>query len=93
MAVELWGLRAEEVEGRPLTSLDIGLPVQSLEDPLARAFAGDVARIEERIEAVNRRGRAFECLVRIMPLTTRAGETYGVLVLMGETPAEELADM
>ena len=36
------------------------------------------------IEAVNRRGRTFECLVRTRPLITADGETYGALVLMSE---------
>ena len=38
---ELWGLRADEAEGRPLPSLDIGLPVTSLVPQLRRMLAAN----------------------------------------------------
>ncbi len=34
LAVELWGVRSEEVRGRPFTDLDIGLPVANLVAPV-----------------------------------------------------------
>jgi len=40
-AAELWGLRAEEVQGEHLLNLDIGIPVGELLDPLRAALAGD----------------------------------------------------
>jgi len=80
-SVELWGVRAEEVEGRNLMDLDIGLPVRRLEDAVARAFGGSTNSIEEQLEAINRRGQKFACLVRVMPLRTRSGDIYGSMIL------------
>jgi two-component system CheB/CheR fusion protein len=85
MAAEMWGLRADEVDGADFMSLDIGLPVQELDDAIARAIGGATAPIEERVNAVNRRGRAFECVVRVMSLRSASGEIYGAMLLT--TPA------
>ena len=42
LAEGLWGLRPEEVVGRHLTSLDIGLPVADLRGPVQRVVTGAV---------------------------------------------------
>ena len=82
MSKDLWGLRADEVEGHDLMELDIGLPVKNLDDAIARAFGGAAATpIEERVEAINRRGRRFSCLVRVLPLSTRNSEVYAAMIL------------
>ena len=81
MAEELWGLRSDEVEGQDFMALDIGLPVRELEDPIARALGGSTAAIGERVRATNRRGKQFECSVRVTPLGTRSGEIYAALIL------------
>jgi two-component system CheB/CheR fusion protein len=81
MSEELWGLRADEAEGSYFLDLDIGLPVRELEDGIARASGGSEQTIEEHVQAVNRRGQTFECLVRVMPLRTRAGDIYGSMIL------------
>jgi two-component system CheB/CheR fusion protein len=81
MSNELWGLRAEEVEDVDLMTLDIGLPVKDLEDSIARAFGGSSTIIEERVEAINRRGKKVDCLVRILPLRTRKDEIYASMIL------------
>jgi hypothetical protein len=69
------------VDGADLTSLDIGLPVGELDEAIARALGGAADPIEERVDAVNRRGQAFECLVRVLPLRARSGEVYGAMIL------------
>jgi two-component system, chemotaxis family, CheB/CheR fusion protein len=85
---ELWGLRADEVEGKHVMSLDLGLPIDHLRDPI-RAALEDPARSEElTLPAVNRRGRQIECHVRVLPLTTPTGTLYGVVLLMNEVGAE-----
>jgi two-component system, chemotaxis family, CheB/CheR fusion protein len=84
-ATEMWGARADEVDGADLKSLDIGLPVKDLEDSIARAFGGVEGLIENRVAAVNRRGRAFDCIVRVLGLRSASGEIYGAMLLM--TPA------
>ena len=77
---DLWGLRSDEVEGKPLGSLDMGLPIAELKEPLRRVFAED-AEVEATIEATTRRGRRVECHVRLQPLRQN-GDTYGALLLM-----------
>jgi two-component system CheB/CheR fusion protein len=86
MAADMWGLRADEVDGADFMGLDIGLPVKDLTSALAQAFGGGDGPIEERVPAVNRRGKSFECVVRLMPLRTAAGEVYAAMILT--TPAE-----
>ena len=85
MSDELWGLRADEVGGHDLMELDIGLPVKQLDDAIARAFGAAAPAAEERVEAINRRGQRFTCVVRVMPLRTRAGDAYAAMILT--TPA------
>jgi two-component system, chemotaxis family, CheB/CheR fusion protein len=86
MSNELWGLRSSEVEGEDLRGLDIGLPVTQLEDAIARSFNGSTGPIEERVEAVNRRGQKLECVVRILPLRTPSEEIYASLILAAPQP-------
>src|SRR3954471_2836787 len=81
MSDQLWGLRAEEAEGKNFMELDIGLPVQELSEPLARALGGPTEPVEERIDAINRRGQPIPCLVRVMALRTRANDIYGAMML------------
>ena len=78
---DLWGLRADEVEGHPLASLDVGFPVEALKEPLRRVFA-DGTEVEESFEAITRRGRKVTCRARMRPLRQANGETYGALLLM-----------
>src|SRR3954452_16662261 len=79
---DLWGLRPDEVEGHDLMSLDIGLPVKELQTVISRSFDGETGVIEERVEAMNRRGRRFSCNVRIVPLKTRSGDVYSSMLLV-----------
>jgi two-component system CheB/CheR fusion protein len=86
MATDLWGLRAEEVEGQDFLTLEIGLPVAELDDAVGRVLRG--AREEQQsLSAVSRRGRQLECMVRVLSLVTRAGDTYGAMILMTPTPS------
>jgi two-component system CheB/CheR fusion protein len=82
-SAELWGLRAEEVEGKPFASLDIGLPVAEVEAAIA-AVLKDACPSALELEAVNRRGRTFICRVRVLPLITPGGEMAGALLLMAD---------
>jgi two-component system CheB/CheR fusion protein len=81
MSADLWGLRADEVEGQDFLKLDIGLPVAKLKDVLQRTLDGSGEVADQRMEAVNRRGSKFDCLVRVLPLHTRSGDAYGAVVL------------
>jgi two-component system CheB/CheR fusion protein len=64
---EMWGLRADEVAGKHLIALDIGLPVETLAQPMRRAIA-DNTTAEINVRARNRRGREIDCVVRVVPL-------------------------
>jgi two-component system, chemotaxis family, CheB/CheR fusion protein len=90
-ATELWGLRGEEVGGEHFLGLDIGLPVDEIREAIRAALGDGGSGSSVTVHAVNRRGRAFECTVRALPLQTREGNSYGVILLMsspdGRLPA------
>jgi two-component system CheB/CheR fusion protein len=85
---DLWGIRAEEIEGQPFLELDSGLPVDRLAEPIRQCLEGVVNDCEITVPAMNRRGRPIECRVIVMPLrTSRQRETRGVMLLMEGEPA------
>jgi two-component system, chemotaxis family, CheB/CheR fusion protein len=86
-STDLWGLRPEEVEGKPLLSLDINFPLEKLRDSLKAALAGQEDMPEMTVDAVNRRGRSFTCWVRVLPLRSD-GDTYGAILLMADRELE-----
>jgi two-component system CheB/CheR fusion protein len=87
-AEALWGLRADEVVGQHLLSLDVGLPVEKLRRPLRNALAGNVEGNDIVVDAVNRRGRALRYKVACQPLMVSSSEVQGVIVLMEEEGKE-----
>jgi two-component system CheB/CheR fusion protein len=80
-AEDLWGLRAEEVEGSHFLNLDIGLPVDQLRSPIRAALGGNADGSEHHVPAVNRRGRSIDCTVQITPLRD-GGEVFGAILVM-----------
>jgi len=82
---ELWGLRAGEVEGEHLMSLEVGFPAAQLQATLQRVLA-EGNRQELTVEVVTRRGRSMSCRVRMQPLRKTDGEVYGAVLLMEVTP-------
>jgi two-component system CheB/CheR fusion protein len=65
-ADDLWGVRADEALGQNLLGLDIGLPTETLREPLARMLAhAEVPPEVLLLEAVNRRGRALRVRVTV----------------------------
>jgi two-component system CheB/CheR fusion protein len=86
-AEDLWGLRAEEAERAAFLSLDIGLPLVTLAQPLRSCLAGALESHETLLPARNRRGRAIVCKTTLYPLLAKGGEPpRGVIVLMEEQP-------
>jgi two-component system, chemotaxis family, CheB/CheR fusion protein len=83
-AENLWGLRLEEVRGQSILSLDIGLPVEQLREPIRNCLAETETRQETVLEAINRRGRTFQCRVNYNPLIGFQRERLGVILLMEE---------
>jgi two-component system CheB/CheR fusion protein len=84
---DLWGLRPDEVEGEDLLELDIGLPLDELRRPLKDAISSTGTTTEVVLQAVNRRGRSFNCEVRVMPLLSARQGLYGGIVLMRDSGA------
>jgi two-component system, chemotaxis family, CheB/CheR fusion protein len=82
-AEDLWGLRTDEVQGRHLLNLDIGLPVGELRQPVRRVLAGESRQQQLTLDATNRRGRAIRCTVTCTPLDGSSSEPVrGAIVLM-----------
>ena len=80
-AEDMWGLRADEVNGQHFLNLDIGLPVDQLRTPVRRCLDDQSDMDQVTLEAVNRRGRPVTCDVTILPQRSRE-ETVGVIVIM-----------
>jgi len=84
-AADLWGVRQEEVQQKHLMSLDIGLPLADLRQPIRDVATGAIDSFERVLSAVNRRGKRFDCRVAVNPLRHADRSTAGVIVLMEET--------
>ena len=83
-AEDLWGLRADEVQGKGLLNLDIGLPVSELRTMLRACLAGEVEKQEVVLDAMNRRGKKIKCRVTCAALVTAAKKREGVILTMEE---------
>jgi two-component system, chemotaxis family, CheB/CheR fusion protein len=79
-AEDLWGLRRDEVLGKFLMSLDIGLTVDQLALSLRGALAGEPRELV--MEGTNRRGKAVTFRVSVTPLTRGPGNVDGSIVLI-----------
>jgi len=78
---DLWGLRADEVQGKPFGALDIGLPIDQLTTTIRASLSTgeEGARI---LDCTTRRGKALRCNVMVTPLT---GERrMGVTIVVDE---------
>jgi two-component system CheB/CheR fusion protein len=82
-AMNLWGLRPEEVQYLNFFSLDIGLPVGELHQPIKDVLSGK-ASCETVVAATIRRGKRFHCRVSVSALTGLDGVVTGVTLLMEE---------
>jgi two-component system CheB/CheR fusion protein len=83
-AEDLWGVRSEEARGKPLMSLDIGLPVDELMSTLQHCLSGAGAREQTEVEATNRRGRKIRCLVSCSPLMGSGDRVQGAILLIDD---------
>ncbi len=81
-AEELWGLRADEAEGRHLLTLDIGLPVQQVVPLLQGMLTEKADASEAKVDAVNRRGHPVRLLVECSLLRGDDGTIHGVIMIM-----------
>jgi len=83
VAADLWGLRADEVNGKHFFGLDIGLPVEQLKQPIAALMRHGDQRVDTQIEAMNRRGRQIRLHVQCVSVGS-GDQGKGVIVLMQE---------
>jgi two-component system CheB/CheR fusion protein len=82
-AKELWGVRSDEAVGVHFLTLDIGLPVVDLRQPIRDVLGGTTPTAEMSLPAVSRRGKPIQCRVRLSPLHSSEGkETSGVIITM-----------
>jgi two-component system CheB/CheR fusion protein len=83
---ELWGLRAQETTGTPLTSLDIGLPMDSVRPLIGTAFVDPDSVGETVVDVVNRRGRSIRLRVTCSAFRATESGVQGALLLMEALP-------
>jgi two-component system, chemotaxis family, CheB/CheR fusion protein len=87
-AADLWGLRSDEVVGRPFFDLDIGLRVKDLRGMVRGVQGGRPEQDEATVEAVSRRGRNIQ--VRVIAYALSDGQrSTGVVLVMEEMKAPE----
>jgi len=81
-AEDLWGLRYDEVVGRSLLSLDIGLPVERLAEPL-RAFSRDEQDTQTlSVDAITRRGKPVRVTIVMSPFSSLTARREGIVLQM-----------
>ena len=88
---DMWGLRGEEVRGKYLLDLDIGLPVGDLRPSLQACLDDWSAGERVTLDATNRRGRATRCRVTCSPMRDASG-VRGVVLIMEAAEDEGKAE-
>ena len=88
VATNMWGLRQDEVQGHQFLTLDIGMPLDRLRDPLLTLTQSPGRPVELTLAATNRRGRPMT--LRVFCLSAGAGTAHGraVILLMQEVSAD-----
>jgi two-component system, chemotaxis family, CheB/CheR fusion protein len=87
----LWGLRSEEVKGKNLLNLDIGLPLDQLKPAIRACLAGEAKPAEIALDATTRRGKAIKCRVICTPMTSGNAAIGGVILLVDGDEGTDLA--
>jgi two-component system, chemotaxis family, CheB/CheR fusion protein len=81
---DLWGLRSDEVIGKHLMNLDIGLPTDQLRTPIRQCQAGEAPVGRISLQATNRRGRAIRLAVSCSPFALGGNPSWGTMITMEE---------
>jgi PAS domain S-box-containing protein len=79
-AEELWGFNADEVRGRSLLRVDLGL--QETRQQISGFLAGTAHHEEMTVDATNCRGRAVRCRITCTPFLGPGGDRAGVVLVM-----------
>jgi two-component system CheB/CheR fusion protein len=83
-AEDLWGLRADEVQGRSFVSLDIGLPVENVKMAIRACLIAESEYEEVTVDAVNRKGKTIKCRVTCTPIVGASKDRHGTILMMEE---------
>ena len=83
-AEDLWGLRADEVQGQSFMSLDIGLPIEKIKTAVRACLIAESEYEEVIVDAVNRRGKTIRCRVTCTPVVGAGKERHGTILMMEE---------
>ncbi|WP_084000693.1 CheR family methyltransferase [Actinomadura kijaniata] len=91
-ATELWGLRADEAQGRHLATLPIGLPAKELLPSLQRMRRSPAPPLRSTfdVDAVNRLGHSLRLEVDALPLR-QGPASGGIILLVNRVDAAEKA--
>ncbi len=81
---DLWGLRAEEVQGKSFINLDIGLPLQEIRNHVRACLTRNSDHEQMVVEAINRRGRKVQCRITIGLFIEQETKNTGAILLMEE---------
>jgi two-component system, chemotaxis family, CheB/CheR fusion protein len=87
-ALDAWGLRADEAQGTSFFTLDIGLPVGELHQPIRDILSGAAPHRELTLDATNRKGKKVRCRVAIAPLLGGDRAVTGAILLMADETAD-----
>ncbi len=90
-AEDLWGVRQDEVQGKHLFNLDIGMPVDQILPALRAVLSDETADPAGQalfLEANDRRGRQISCRVTCNPLLGSDQQVRGAIVVMEQEPRE-----
>ena len=81
-AVDLWGLRPDEVGDQPFFGLDFGLPTEPLREMVQKCLDTGKRGAPLYVAAVNRLGKTVTCAVLCSPFD---GHNGGVVLLMEQS--------
>ena len=84
IAADLWGLRQDEVQGKHFFTLDIGLPVEQLRQPILKLTQAPEENAEVMLQAMTRRGRPVTMRVQCASAGGPSHHGRGVILLMRE---------
>jgi two-component system CheB/CheR fusion protein len=77
-------LRANEVQGKNFLTLDIGLPVEQLKQPIRAGLAKEYEFLGVSLAAINRHGKSIQCKIICCPLVNSGVDVHGVILLVEE---------
>ncbi|MFN2582391.1 MAG: CheR family methyltransferase [Candidatus Dormibacteria bacterium] len=91
-SADLWGLRSDEVIGQQFLTLDMGLPVGDLADPIRECLTGRSKRVQRELQALTRRGRTVDARVMCLGVNGYGyGGVHGVVLIVDAVAAREPA--